>query len=92
MDDNKLPYFLRDQDHACRVEGVRMPVRIAEVVRRLNSGEGSFSDLPLAQVCQLRRLYQLFGCDHATWEVVAAERVNEGWMRRRDSMEYLHGS
>jgi hypothetical protein len=63
----------------CRVEGVRLPVRIAELARRLNVGEGYFTDSPLAQACQLRRLYQLFGCDHATWEeVVAIEKVDEG--------------
>jgi len=62
----------------CRVEGVRLPVRIAEGVRTLDL-EGYPTDLPLAQVCQLRRLYQLFGCDPTVWEeVVAVEREGEG--------------
>jgi hypothetical protein len=74
------PHFTaRDRwDPRCRVDGVRLPVRIAGPVRRLNYGEGSFSDFCLTQVCQLRRLYQLFECDPTTWgEVVAVERVCE---------------
>ena len=32
----------------------------------------------LSQACQLRRLYQLFGCDTTTWkDVVAASEVDE---------------
>ena len=67
------------QDTSCRVGGVRLPVRIAGLGRRLNSGEDSFNDLPLTQVCQLRRLCQLFRCDPTTWkEMLGAETVDEG--------------
>ena len=68
----------RRRDLRHRVEGVRPPVRITEVAQWLDSGEGYFSDLPLAQVCQLRRLHQLFGHVTTTWGVVAAEKVHEG--------------
>ena len=64
---------------SCRVEGVRLPVRIAARVQRVTRREGTFDGLPLARVCQLRRLYQLFGCDPATWEeMVVAEKVDKG--------------
>ena len=37
------------------------------------------ADLFIAQVCQLRRLYHLFGCDPTTWEeAVTVEEVDEG--------------
>lgn len=62
----------------CRVEGVRLPVRIAEGVRTLDLEEYP-TDLPLTQACRLRRLYQLFGCDPTTWEeLIAVERPGEG--------------
>jgi hypothetical protein len=65
MDD---PTSHRHRSLQCQVEGVRLPVRIA-----------AEDDLTLARVCQLRRLYQLFGCDPATWEeMVVVERVDEG--------------
>jgi hypothetical protein len=77
-------HIVNDTVHAsywerqCRVKGTRLPVRIAGLVRRLNVGEGFFTDLPLARVCRLRRLYQLFGCDPAMWgEVVGVERIGE---------------
>jgi len=74
-------HSLRDQrwDPRCRVEGVRLPVRIAGAARRSNSGESRASDLRLVQVCQLRRLYHLFGCDPTTWaEMVAVDGVGGG--------------
>ena len=67
----------RRWDHWCRVEGVRLPVRIAEGVRMLGSREDYLSDSPLARVCRLRRLYQLFGCDPATWEELVVVEVAE---------------
>ena len=75
VDDNALRVHRRDP--WCRVEGVRSRVRIAKGVRRLDPGEGYFTDLPLARVCQLRRLYQLFGCDPTTWGMVAVEKEEE---------------
>ena len=58
MDDNARGVHRREP--WCRVEGVRLPVRIAPRVRRLGSREDYATDLYLARVCQLRRLYQLF--------------------------------
>ena len=73
-----VTFRVRHRSHRCRVEGVRLPVRIAEGVRTLDF-EGYPTDLPLTQACRLRRLYQLFGCDPTTWEeVVAVERAGEG--------------
>ena len=80
MDRNVPRYFLRIRSWgpSCRVEGVRLPVRIAEAMRWMTSEEEDFNDLPLAQACQLRRLYRLFGCDATTWEgVVAVEKAEE---------------
>ena len=80
MNSNKLPRFTTaHQEPQCQVEGVRLPVRIAERVRRLDSREGYYSDLPVADACLLKRLYQLFGCDPMTWkELVTPEGVNGG--------------
>ena len=72
-----ITFRIHHRNPQCKVEGVRLPVRIAEGVRTLDF-EGYPTDLPLTQVCQLRRLYQLFGCDPTAWEeVVAIERVGE---------------
>ena len=60
-----------------QVKGVRLPVRIAGARREL--GSDGYTDLQLAWPCQLRRLYQLFGCDPTTWEeVVSAKGVGGG--------------
>ena len=57
----------------CRMENVRRPVTVAEVVE-----EKYLIDLRVAQVCQLRRLYHLFGYDPVTWEeAVAVEEVDK---------------
>ena len=73
-------FRLHGWDPICRAEGVRLPVRIAKGARRLGVMEDRFSDLPLAQVCQLTMLYQLFGRNPATWEMFVAETegVDEG--------------
>ena len=65
-------------DPRCLVEGVRLPVRIAGAARKLDSGEGHISDLRLPRVCQLRRLYCLFGCDPMTWAEMVAVGDGEG--------------
>jgi len=80
-DCDAFPHSPRVQrwDPRCRVEGVRLPVRVAGAARRLDSGEGPVSDLRLARVCRLRMLYQLFGCDPTTWaEIVAVDGVGGG--------------
>ena len=57
----------------CRMESVRRPVTITEEVE-----EKYLIDLRVSQVCQLRRLYHLFGYDPVTWEeAVAVEEVGE---------------
>ena len=48
----------------CRVGGVRNPIPIAEELKEFKSGY--FADLRVSRVCQLRRLYRLFGYDHLT--------------------------
>jgi hypothetical protein len=64
-------------DPRCRVEGVRLPVRIAEWVRWFMYEEAFYTDQPPARVCQLRRLYRLFDCDPATWEeMIAVDEVD----------------
>lgn len=66
-------------DPRCRVEGVRLPVRIRVQVRVFWYEEVVYTDHPLARVCQVRRLYRLFDCDPATLEeMVAADKVDEG--------------
>jgi hypothetical protein len=78
MDDFHIHYR---QNPRCRVEGVRLPVRIPTDVGRIicDREEGYCNDWPLARVCQLRRLYQLFGFDPVTWEEMGgAEKVDEG--------------
>ena len=73
-----VTFRVHHRSSRCRVEGVRLPVRVAKGVWTLDF-EGYPTDLPLTQVCQLRRLYQLFGFDPTTWEaVVAVERAGEG--------------
>jgi len=65
-------------DPRCRVNGVRLPVRIAGAKQKLDPRKKR-SDPVLARVFQLRRLYQLFGCSPATWEeMVTIERADEG--------------
>lgn len=80
MNSDKPPRFTTaHRGSQCQVEGVRLPVRIAERVRRLGSGEGYFTDLPLADACQLKRLYLLFGYNPITWEeLVTPGRVGGG--------------
>ena len=65
----------------CRVEGVRLPIRVAEGVRVRADGTGSaWWDFPLIQMCRLKILYQLYGCTNPTmWEEMLAsglERVD----------------
>ena len=50
----------------CRVGSVRSPVPIAEELEEFKPGY--LVDLRVSQVCQLRRLYRLFGHDRFTWE------------------------
>ena len=73
-----MSWFRGDKqwDPQCKVKGVRLPVRIAGAWRELSSD--GYSDLRLAKACQLRRLYQLFGCDPSTLEEVAAKGVGGG--------------
>ena len=69
------------RDPRCRVEGVRLPVRIATEERKWGCMEDWDSDTRLAQVCQRKMLYQLFGCNPTTWEEMVAagsERADEG--------------
>ena len=71
---------LHDRDPRCRVEGVRLPVRIATEERKWGCMEDWYSDMRLAQVCQRKMLYQLFGCNPAAWEEMLAadsEEANE---------------
>ena len=61
----------------CRVGSIRQPISLEQAMGRW--GLRRFGDLRVAQVCQLRRLYHLFGYDPETWkEVVAVEEVDEG--------------
>ena len=65
----------------CRVEGIRLPVRITMYRGGWVCGEDTAADFRLGQVCQRKMLYQLFGCSPGTWEEMVAadsERVDEG--------------
>jgi len=60
------------------VGSARSPVPIAEELEELEPGY--LADLRVSQVCQLRRLYDLFEHDHLTWneeEAVFVEEVDE---------------
>jgi len=61
----------------CRVGSARSPVPIAEELEELEPGY--LADLRVSQVCQLRRVYDLFERDHLTWkeEAVFVEEVGE---------------
>jgi len=60
----------------CRVGSVRQSIPFGEAIP---FGEVMRTALRVAQVCQLRRLYLLFGYDPVTWkEAVAVEEDNEG--------------
>ena len=62
----------------CRVGSARSPVPIAEELEEFKPGY--LADLRVSQVCQLRRLYDLFGRNHSTWkeeEAVFVEEVDE---------------
>jgi len=62
-------------DQFCQVGSVRQPISIPQVRQRSQH----FEDLRVAQVCQLRRLYHLFGYDPATWkDAVAVDEVDGG--------------
>ena len=50
----------------CRVGSARSPVPIAEELEEFKPGY--LADLRVSQVCQLRRLYDLFGHNHFTWK------------------------
>ena len=78
MDERLSHPLIQRWDPWCRVEGVRSPVLIADRVRTSHSRGFYFTDLPLARVCQLRRLYQIFGYDPTTREeVVVVEKTEE---------------
>ena len=60
----------------CRVGSIRHSVPIAGRLEEFKFGY--LVDLRISQVCQLRRLYYLFGYDPITWdEAVAVEEVGE---------------
>ena len=60
----------------CRVGSVKKPNPALWVTPRLDPSH--FTDFRVSQVCQLRRLYQLFGYDSMTWkEAVVVEKVEE---------------
>ena len=62
-----------------RVEGVRLPIRIAKEMRKWGCMEDWYIDMRLAQMCQRKILYQLFGCDPTTWEeMLAADSEGAG--------------
>ena len=71
-----MAFLLRSVDYQgspCRVESLRCPVTITKEV-----SEKYFIDLRVSRVCQLRRLYHLFGYDPTTWEeAVGVEGVGE---------------
>ena len=71
-----MAFLLRSIDYQgspCRVDGLRRPVTITGGVE-----EKYFIDLRVSRVCQLRRLYHLFGYDPTTWEeAVGVEGVGE---------------
>ena len=71
----------RGQNSQCRVEGVRLPVRTAMGQRKWGCMEDWEGDLRLAQACQRKMLYQLFGCNPTTWEEMLtadSERADRG--------------
>ena len=74
-------FFIVAPDAQCRVESVRLPVRVAKYIRRWGSMGNRVCDVRLALVCQRNMLYQLFGCNPMTWEEMFAadsEGVDEG--------------
>ena len=76
---DKTGFRVKHWTRRCRVEGVRSQVRVADRARKLGLVEDRLSDTPLAHVCQLRRLYHLFGCNPTTWEeMFADQRTDEG--------------
>jgi len=61
----------------CRVGSVRQPLSIEEAMK--TQRRQHFEDLRVAQVCQLRRLYLLFGYDPVTWkDAVAVGELDRG--------------
>jgi len=61
------------------VGSVREFISFREARDRFESRDSKEQELCLAQVCQLRRLYHLFGYDPVSWkEAVAVEEVDEG--------------
>ena len=63
----------RNQGPPCRAGGVQQLVPWAEAVQRWDRQD--FGVLRVAQACQLRRLYQLFGYDPTTWKEVVDTEV-----------------
>ena len=57
---------MRHQGPPCRAGGVRQPASSEEAIQRREFRHLTFSRV--AQACQLRRLYQLFGYDPMTWK------------------------
>jgi len=75
MEDGHLMFLLRHyQGPPCQVGSVQQHVPFDQATEGRNSK--NIRDLRVAQVCQLRRLYHLFGYDPTTWkEVVGVKEV-----------------
>jgi len=74
IESDHLEFLLQRVDRnrsSCKVEGVQHPVRIREWVR-----EKYLIDLHVSQVCQLGRLYHLFGYNPTTWKEAVAIEVD----------------
>ena len=66
--------LMRYQAPPCRARGVQQLVSYKEAMKRF--GVQDYNDLRVAQVCQMRRLYHLFGYNPTTWkEAVGVEEV-----------------
>jgi len=64
--------LMRYRGPPCRVGSVRRPVQVMEGLR--DFGTRDYVDLHISWVCQLRRLYHLFGYDPVTWREIANVR------------------
>ena len=62
-----------DRHTSCQVACVRRPVRLREEWE----GDNWVITRGIAVTCQLRRLYQLFGYDPTTWEVIEAGKSDK---------------
>ena len=71
-----LMLLLTRYQHPCRVRCVQQLVSFEEALERLRVQH--YNDLRVAQVCQLRGLYHLFGYNSTTWKgAVGVEEVGE---------------